>query len=111
MNYTYILKCKDGSLYTGWTNDLEQRVAAHNTGKGAKYTKARRPVELVYFEEFETKEQAMKREYAIKQMARKDKLELVRRKEKADEQTSILSHFSSSFFTYCYFLDRRFSIG
>ena len=84
MNYTYILKCKDGSLYTGWTNDLEQRVAAHNTGKGAKYTKARRPVELVYFEEFETKEQAMKREYAIKQMARKDKLELVRRKEKAD---------------------------
>ena len=87
MYYTYILKCKDGSLYTGWTNDLEQRVAAHNTGKGAKYTKARRPVELVYFEEFETKEQAMKREYAIKQMARKDKLELVRRKEKADDRS------------------------
>ena len=87
MNYTYILKCKDGSLYTGWTNDLEQRVAAHNTGKGAKYTKARRPVELVYFEEFETKEQALKREYAIKQMARKDKLELVRRKEKADDRS------------------------
>ena len=87
MNYTYILKCKDGSLYTGWTNDLEQRVAAHNTGKGAKYTKARRPVELVYFEEFETKEQAMKREYAIKQMARKDKLDLVRRKEKADDRS------------------------
>ena len=87
MNYTYILKCKDGSLYTGWTNDLEQRVAAHNTGKGAKYTKARRPVELVYFEEFETKEQAMKRDYAIKQMARKDKLELVRRKEKADDRS------------------------
>ena len=87
MNYTYILNCKDGSLYTGWTNDLEQRVAAHNTGKGAKYTKARRPVELVYFEEFETKEQAMKREYAIKQMARKDKLELVRRKEKADDRS------------------------
>ena len=87
MNYTYILKYKDGSLYTGWTNDLEQRVAAHNTGKGAKYTKARRPVELVYFEEFETKEQAMKREYAIKQMARKDKLELVRRKEKADDRS------------------------
>ena len=87
MNYTYILKCNDGSLYTGWTNDLEQRVAAHNTGKGAKYTKARRPVELVYFEEFETKEQAMKREYAIKQMARKDKLELVRRKEKADDRS------------------------
>ena len=87
MNYTYILKCKDGSLYTGWTNDLEQRVAAHNTGKGAKYTKARRPVELVYFEEFETKEQAMKREYVIKQMARKDKLELVQRKEKVDDRS------------------------
>ena len=87
MNYTYILKCKDGSLYTGWTNDLEQRVAAHNTGKGAKYRKARRHVEMVYFEEFETKEQAMKREYAIKQMARKDKLELVRRKEKADDRS------------------------
>ena len=86
-NYTYILRCGDGSLYTGWTNDLEQRVAAHNTGKGAKYTKARRPVELVYFEEFETKEQAMKREYAIKQMARRDKLELVRRKEKADDRS------------------------
>ena len=76
MGFILMVKCKDGSLYTGWTNDLEQRVAAHNTGKGAKYTKARRPVELVYFEEFETKEQAMKREYAIKQMARKDKLEL-----------------------------------
>ena len=87
MNYTYILKCRDGSLYTGWTNDLEQRVAAHNTGKGAKYTKARRPVELVYFEEFETKEQAMKREYVIKQMARKDKLELVQKKEKADDRS------------------------
>ena len=62
-------------------------MAAHKTGKGAKYTKARRPVELVYFEEFETKEQAMKREYAIKQMARKDKLELVRRKEKADDRS------------------------
>ena len=62
-------------------------MAAHNTGKGAKYTKARSPVELVYFEEFETKEQAMKREYAIKQMARKDKLELVRRKEKADDRS------------------------
>ena len=85
--YVYILRCRDESLYTGWTNDLEQRVAAHNTGKGAKYTKARRPVELVYFEEFETKEQAMKREYAIKQMARKDKLELVRRKEKADDRS------------------------
>ena len=87
MNYVYILECEDGSYYTGWTNDLNRRFAMHCKGKGAKYTKARRPVELVYFEEFETKEQAMKREYAIKQMARKDKLELVRRKEKADDRS------------------------
>ena len=51
-----MLKCSDGTLYTGWTNDLEKRVEAHNSGKGAKYTKARRPVELAYYEEFETNE-------------------------------------------------------
>lgn len=76
MNYTYMLKCKDGSLYTGWTNNLEKRVADHNAGRGAKYTKTRRPVELVYYEEFVTREEAMKREYAIKQMKRADKLKL-----------------------------------
>lgn len=77
MNYTYILKCKDGTLYTGWTNNLDKRLKDHNDGKGAKYTKARRPVELVYYEEFELKEEAMKREYAIKQLTRKQKEELV----------------------------------
>jgi putative endonuclease len=77
LNYTYMLKCSDGTLYTGWTKDLEKRVEAHNSGKGAKYTKARRPVELAYYEEFETKEQAMKREYAIKQLGRKEKQELI----------------------------------
>ena len=77
MNYTYMLKCSDGTLYTGRTNDLDKRVEAHNSGKGAKYTKARRPVELAYYEEFETKEQAMKREYAIKQLGRKEKQELI----------------------------------
>lgn len=77
MNYTYILKCKDNSLYTGWTNNLEKRIEAHNTGKGAKYTKARLPVELVYYEEFETKEDAMRREYAIKKMTRKEKEKLI----------------------------------
>ena len=76
MNYTYILKCNDGTLYTGWTNNLEKRVKDHNEGKGAKYTKARRPVTLVYYEEFESKEEAMKREYAIKQMSRSEKLKL-----------------------------------
>ena len=54
MNYTYILRCADDTYYTGWTNHLEERVKAHNTGKGAKYTKCRTPVELAYFEEFET---------------------------------------------------------
>ena len=80
LNYTYMLKCSDGTLYTGWTNDLEKRVEAHNSGKGAKYTKARRPVELAYYEEFETKEQAMKREYAIKQLTRKEKENLIKEK-------------------------------
>ncbi len=77
MNYTYILKCRDGSLYTGWTNNLERRVREHNAGKGAKYTKSRRPVSLVYFEVFDTKEEAMRREYAIKHLKRKDKLKLL----------------------------------
>lgn len=77
LNYTYIVKCADGSLYTGWTNNLEKRIAAHNAGKGAKYTKSRRPVKLVYHEIFETKEQAMSREYTIKQMSRLQKENLI----------------------------------
>ena len=79
-NYTYILKCNDGSLYTGWTNCLEKRVAAHQSGRGAKYTKCRRPVELVYWESFPTRSEAMSREAAIKQMSREDKLELIKSK-------------------------------
>ena len=78
MNYTYILKCRDNSLYTGWTNDIDQRLKAHNDGKGAKYTNSRRPVELIYYEKYETKEEAMKREYAIKHMTRRAKEELLR---------------------------------
>lgn len=76
-NYTYIVKCSDGSLYTGWTTDVEKRVQAHNSGKGAKYTKNRRPVTLVYCEEFQTKREAMQREYAIKQLTRAQKEELI----------------------------------
>ena len=79
MNYTYILKCSDETLYTGWTNDLEKRINAHNAGKGAKYTKNRRPVELAYYEEFATKEEAMSREYAIKQLTRRKKEELIKK--------------------------------
>ena len=78
MNYTYIVKCSDGTFYTGWTNDLTRRMEAHNQGRGAKYTKARRPVTLIYYETFETKEEALKREYAIKRLSRKEKEELIR---------------------------------
>ncbi len=77
MNYTYIVRCRDSSLYTGWTNDLERRMREHNAGKGAKYTKSRRPVVLVYFEAFETRQEAMSREYAIKRLKRGDKLKLL----------------------------------
>ena len=66
-------------MYTGWTNHLEKRIQAHNEGNGAKYTKSRRPVKLVYFEEYETKEEAMKREYAIKQLTKKRKDQLIAR--------------------------------
>ena len=78
MNYTYIVQCSDGTLYTGWTNCLQKRLKAHNEGKaGAKYTRSKRPVKLVYYEGFETKEEAMRREYAIKQLTRKQKLNLM----------------------------------
>ena len=77
MNYTYIVECADGSLYCGWTNNLEKRIADHNAGKGAKYTKTRLPVKLVYVEEFDTKEEAMSREWHIKQLRREKKMELI----------------------------------
>ena len=78
MNYTYIVQCADGTLYIGWTNCLQKRLKAHNEGKaGAKYTRSKRPVKLVYYEGFETKEEAMRREYAIKQLTRKQKLDLM----------------------------------
>ena len=76
-NYTYILRCSDGTYYTGWTNDLDKRLASHNEGRGSKYTRARRPVELVYFEAFATKQEAMRREARIKQMRRADKEKLI----------------------------------
>lgn len=76
-NYTYILKCADGSLYCGWTNNLEKRLAAHNKGTASKYTRTRRPVELVYYEEFETKQEAMSREYHIKKLKRQEKLNII----------------------------------
>lgn len=76
-NYTYILRCADGTYYCGWTNNLDRRLKTHNEGKGAKYTRSRRPVALVYYEAFSTKEEAMRREYEIKQLPRKKKEELI----------------------------------
>ena len=81
MNYVYVLRCADGTLYTGWTDDLSRRLAAHNAGRGAKYTRSRLPAELVYSEEYETKEQAMSREWHIKQLTRAEKLALIGREE------------------------------
>lgn len=78
MNYTYILECSDGSFYTGWTNDLEKRINCHNKGKGAKYTRGRLPLKLVYFEEFIEKRDAQKRGYVIKHLTRNDKLNLIK---------------------------------
>lgn len=77
MNYTYMVKCCDTTLYTGWTTDLDKRLEAHNSGHGAKYTRSRKPVELVYFESFETKQEAMRREWEIKQLSREEKLMLI----------------------------------
>lgn len=77
MNYVYILRCSDNTLYTGWTNNLDKRLKTHNSGKGAKYTRARLPVEIVYFEEFDNKKDAMKRECEIKKLSRKEKLNLI----------------------------------
>lgn len=74
--YVYMLRCKDSSLYTGWTNDIEHRLAMHRTGKGAKYTRGRGPLELVYLEELPDKESAMRREAAIKRLTRAEKLRL-----------------------------------
>ncbi|MDR3263542.1 MAG: GIY-YIG nuclease family protein [Clostridiales bacterium] len=88
MYYTYILKCSDGSLYCGYTNDVDKRVAAHNAGNAAKYTKSRLPVLLAYQVCFETKTEAMKTEYAIKQLSRQEKLRLI---DKSSEYKTVLN--------------------
>jgi putative endonuclease len=77
MYFIYILKCRDGTLYTGSTNDLDKRIAAHNTGNGAKYTRGRRPVKMIYSEKFQSKSKALKREWEIKKLKRGEKLKLI----------------------------------
>lgn len=76
-NITYILQCSDGTLYTGWTNDLDKRLKEHNAGRGAKYTRGRRPVKLLYTEAYDTKQEAMQREFQIKKLTRKEKEDLI----------------------------------
>ena len=76
--YAYMLRCADGTLYSGYTTDLPRRIAAHNRGRGAKYTRSRLPVRLAYYERFDTKQQAMRREAALKKLTRAQKQALVR---------------------------------
>ncbi|MFG6120995.1 MULTISPECIES: GIY-YIG nuclease family protein [Thalassobacillus] len=83
-HYVYILKCNDGSFYTGYTNNLEQRLAKHESGKGAKYTRGRGPFELVYWESFETKTAAMRKEFQIKRLSRTKKEALIALKSEGD---------------------------
>ena len=78
MNYVYLLRCSDGTLYCGWTTDLDKRLQAHNSGKGAKYTRSRLPVELVYYERWEDRHEALSREWHIKRLPREEKLALLR---------------------------------
>lgn len=77
MFFVYIIECKDNSLYTGWTTNIEKRLETHNLGKGSKYTRSRYPVVLRYLEECTTKNQAMQREYEIKQLTREAKFSLI----------------------------------
>ncbi len=77
-HFVYILCCRDNTYYTGYTTDVEKRVQRHNEGKGAKYTKSRRPVQLVYQEKYMDKSCALKREYAIKQLSRQEKEQLIK---------------------------------
>lgn len=76
-NVTYILECSDNTLYTGWTNDIDKRLEAHNSGQGAKYTRGRTPVKLVYLEVHNTKQEAMQREAYIKKLSRREKVSLI----------------------------------
>ncbi len=82
----YVLECGDGSYYAGYTNDLARRVDVHNKGKGAKYTRARLPVTCIFQENFETKQQALKAEYAFKQLKKIDKIKYMESKTKGEDQ-------------------------
>ena len=95
MNYAYLLLCVDGSLYAGWTNDLSRRLRAHNEGNGAKYTRGRRPVRLVYAESFETKEEAQRRECQIKKLRHQQKLSLMHKGQEQEALTMLLEDINA----------------
>ena len=96
MNYAYLLLCADGSLYAGWTNDLWRRLHAHNEGTGAKYTRARRPVRLVYAEAFDTKEEAQKRECQIKKLRHKQRISLVTSGQENLEMSTLVNDINAA---------------
>ena len=95
MNYAYLLLCADGSLYAGWTNDLRRRLHAHNEGHGAKYTRGRRPVRLVYAEAFATKEEAQKREYQFKKLHRQKRILLIRAGQEDTEISALIKEVNA----------------
>ena len=78
LNYVYMIECSDGTYYTGWTTHLKERVQSHNGGNGAKYTRSRRPVHLVYYEICTSRSEALKREYEVKHLSRTEKERMVR---------------------------------
>jgi putative endonuclease len=87
--FVYILKCSDGTFYTGWTTDVHRRCLVYNQGKGAKYTRSRLPVEVQYWVECDTKSEAMKREIVIKNLCKTQKKELIRFHQKLIKEMSI----------------------
>lgn len=88
MNYVYMLRCADGTLYCGWTTDPEARLKEHNSGKGAKYTRSRLPVELVYTEEYSDRHEALSREWHLKRMCRAEKLKLIENKTEIEARSN-----------------------
>lgn len=85
MNFVYIARCSDGTLYTGWTTDIQKREKTHNCGKGAKYTRSRRPIQIVYTENFELKMEALKREKEIKKLTKCQKEQLIIKQNKKEK--------------------------
>lgn len=90
MAFVYIIKCADGSYYTGWAKELGARIAAHNSGTGARYTRSRQPVTLMYSEEYEDANMARKREFAIKRLSRRQKEQLIQKKQKEEKESGTM---------------------